>query len=65
MSSTLLLLIPIFMVAALGVVLLGVLNMARQGKASQQRSNKLMQWRVLLQFIAVILMGLLFYLAAN
>ncbi|GEQ97159.1 hypothetical protein JCM17844_07960 [Iodidimonas gelatinilytica] len=65
MSSTLLLLIPIFMVAALGAVLLGVLNMARQGKASQQRSNKLMQWRVLLQFIAVILMGLLFYLAAN
>ncbi|GAK34011.1 MULTISPECIES: twin transmembrane helix small protein [Iodidimonas] len=65
MSSIFLILIPIFMIAALGAVLLGVLNMARQGKASQQRSNKLMQYRVLFQFIAVILMGLLFFMAAG
>ena len=59
--SVLQVLIPIFMIGALVVVVLGVLNMARTGKAGRERSNRLMQWRVALQFIAVVLIGLLFF----
>lgn len=54
-------LIPIFMIGALVVVVLGVLNLARTGKTGRERSNRLMQWRVALQFIAVLLIGLLFF----
>ncbi len=46
-------LIVVAMLATLGVLGLGLLNMAR-GK-SAQRSNKLMQSRVLLQGIALLL----------
>lgn len=46
-------LIVVAMLAVLGVLGLGLINMAR-GK-SAQRSNKLMQFRVLLQGIALLL----------
>ena len=65
MSNILLILIPVFMLAALVVVVLGVLNMAREGKLGRERSNKLMQYRVLFQFAAIALMGLLFTLALD
>ncbi len=52
-------LIIVFMMAALAVVVLGVLNMARPGAEGRQRSNKLMQLRVLFQFIAIVLIGVL------
>lgn len=65
MSNILLILIPVFMLAALVVVIFGVLNMAREGKLGRQRSNKLMQYRVLFQFVAIALMGLLFMLALD
>ena len=55
-------LIIVFMVAALAVVVLGVLNMARSGAEGRQRSNKLMQLRVLFQFIAIVLIGVLLLL---
>jgi len=65
MTNILMILIPVFMLAALVVVILGVLNMARQGKLGRERSNKLMQYRVLFQFIAIALIGLLFMLALD
>ncbi|MDO8421041.1 MAG: twin transmembrane helix small protein [Parvibaculum sp.] len=53
-------LVPIFMGAVLIVLLLGLLNMARGGSAS--RSQSLMRWRVVLQFIAVVsLMAALYF----
>ena len=55
-------LIIVFMIAALAVVVLGVLNMARPGAEGRQRSNKLMQLRVLFQFIAIVLIGVLLLL---
>ncbi len=55
-------LIIVFMIAALAVVVLGVLNMARPGADGRQRSNKLMQLRVLFQFIAIVLIGVLLLL---
>lgn len=65
MSPILMFLIPIFMLAALAIVVIGVLNMASKSEKGRKRSNKLMQMRVMFQFIAVMLMGLLFFALAN
>lgn len=56
MKTILLALVLIAMFAALIVVLLGVLGMARnQSPESQQRQNKLMQMRVGFQALAIAL----------
>ena len=47
------LILPIAVSAVAFVLLLGLINMMRGG--SPNRSQKLMQWRVLLQFIAIVL----------
>jgi NADH:ubiquinone oxidoreductase subunit 6 (subunit J) len=47
------LLLPIAVGAVAFVLLLGLINMMRGG--SPNRSQKLMQWRVLLQFVAIII----------
>ena len=47
------LVLPIAVGAVAFVLLLGLINMMRGG--SPNRSQKLMQWRVLLQFIAIVL----------
>lgn len=46
-------LIPLALAAVAGVLVLGLVNLAAGG--SPQRSQKLMQMRVLLQFIAIVL----------
>jgi hypothetical protein len=45
--------LPIAVAAVAIVLLLGLINMMRGG--SPNRSQKLMQWRVLLQFIAIVI----------
>ncbi len=45
-------LVPIAVIAVAVVLLLGLSNMARGG--SPQRSQKLMRLRVLLQFVAIV-----------
>ena len=47
------LILPIAVAAVAVVLLLGLINMMRGG--SPNRSQKLMQWRVLLQFIAIVI----------
>jgi hypothetical protein len=47
------LILPIAVGAVAFVLLLGLINMMRGG--SPNLSQKLMQWRVLLQFIAIVL----------
>jgi hypothetical protein len=47
------LILPLAVAAVAFVLLLGLINMMRGG--SPNRSQKLMQWRVLLQFIAIVL----------
>jgi Hypoxia induced protein conserved region len=47
------LILPLAVGAVAFVLLLGLVNMMRGG--SPNRSQKLMQWRVLLQFIAIVL----------
>jgi hypothetical protein len=45
--------LPLAVGAVAFVLLLGLVNMMRGG--SPNRSQKLMQWRVLLQFIAIVI----------
>ena len=47
------LVLPVAVGAVALVLLLGLINMMRGG--SPNRSQKLMQWRVLLQFIAIVI----------
>jgi hypothetical protein len=47
------LVLPIAVGAVAFVLLLGLINMMRGG--SPNRSQKLMQWRVLLQFVAIVI----------
>lgn len=49
-------LVVIAMLSALGVLALGVINMAKGG--DPRRSNKLMQSRVLLQALALLLFAI-------
>ena len=47
---------------AVGVVLiLGIGTLFKGGETSKKYSNKLMQWRVLLQFIAIIVLVVFAY----
>jgi len=47
-------LIPVALAAVTIVLLLGLWNMMRGGSAN--RSQKLMRWRVILQFVAIFLL---------
>jgi uncharacterized BrkB/YihY/UPF0761 family membrane protein len=49
-------LIGLAMLAVLGTLLMGIVTMARGG--NPRRSNKLMQWRVILQGLALLLFAL-------
>ncbi len=48
-------LIVLAMLATLGVLFVGVLGMGREGMAARLKSNKLMQYRVILQGAALLL----------
>lgn len=56
-------LIPVGLAAVLLVLLGGLANMLRGGEASL--SQKLMRWRVGLQFVTVVLVMLGFYLSGR
>ena len=53
MHGFLAVLVGILMLATLGVLIAGMVGMVREG--DPRRSNKLMQWRVLLQGAAILL----------
>ena len=60
MESLINALIPLGAVAVAIVLVLGLVNMMRGGSANS--SQKLMRWRVMLQFIVVVLaMGLIWF----
>ncbi len=59
MSTGVLILLGVVMLAVLGVLGIGVVGMIRAGGENPRRSNKLMQWRVGLQAVAVLLLLLL------
>jgi hypothetical protein len=53
MHTFLMILMGVLLVATLGVLLAGVIGMGRE--TDPRRSNKLMQWRVILQGSAILL----------
>jgi len=60
MSNTLSLLIVIAVFATLGALLIGIISMVRGGEFNARNSNKLMRLRVILQFAAIVLIGIAF-----
>ena len=49
--------ISIVLLLAVGIVLiLGIGTLFKGGETSKKYSNKLMQWRVLLQFVAILVL---------
>ncbi len=61
MSGVLFYVAVLAMVSVAAVLLVGLRNMLRQGDANL--SNKLMQMRVFLQFVAVVVIVLVVYLS--
>jgi len=63
MSSYLYFLVPFALAAVAIVLLLGLVNMMRGG--SPDRSQKLMRMRVLLQFVALVIMMAALYFSSR
>ena len=59
MAEILIYLIPIIMLGVVLVVIFGLRAFMTDGPEARARSNKLMQWRVILQFAAVVLIVIL------
>jgi hypothetical protein len=57
--------IPILVLIVLGILIAGVVVMAKGGETSRKWSNKLMQARVLAQLIAVLVIALLLFLSSR
>ena len=65
-SGTLVKIFGIMLLIVVAVVLiLGIGTLLKGGKTSKKYSNKLMQWRVLLQFIAIIVLVCFAYFFKN
>ena len=66
MSELIFNLIGFTLLGAVGIVLiLGIYTLFKGGSTSKKYSNKLMQLRVLLQFIAIIVLVVLAYFFKN
>lgn len=59
MSIGAIILLGLLLAAVLAVLVMGVVGMIRSGGENPQRSNKLMQWRVALQALAILLLFLI------
>ena len=64
MKTALTILVGIAMLATLGTLFAGMLGMAR-GNADPMRSNRLMRYRVLAQFVTLVLFALLLSLVRS
>ena len=65
MNSLLTILIVVAMVATLGALAVGLISMVRGGEFNAKHSNKFMRARVIIQFAAIALLGLLFLFSAQ
>lgn len=62
MTGFITVLLVIAMLGTLGVLLFGVINMARGGEFNRRNSNKLMRARIVMQMIALVLFAILMLL---
>ncbi|QUJ75730.1 twin transmembrane helix small protein [Sulfitobacter albidus] len=58
MSDPFFILIVIAVLAVVVVLMMGLGGFAKGGKFNAQNSNKLMRWRIGLQFLAVVLIAI-------
>ena len=58
-------LIPIALAAVLITLGIGIYSLARGGEFARKHSNKLMRWRVGLQFVAVLILAAAFWWTAK
>jgi hypothetical protein len=65
MNSFLAVLLIAAMVATLGVLFAGLVVMARGGEVNRKYGNVLMRWRVILQFSALVVLGLIMLAAGK
>jgi hypothetical protein len=64
MITFLTVLLGVSMLATLGVMFAGMIGMARNERAGGARSNTLMRWRVILQFVTILLFIVLLVIRA-
>lgn len=57
--------IAVAVISVVGILLWGLISMARGGAAAREKSNKIMRWRVGVQAIALIAILIGFYLKAK
>ncbi len=65
MSPVLITIMIIAMVAVVGVLFLGIFSMAIGGKFNERYGNKLMRLRILIQLLAVLLLGAAMLISTN
>ena len=65
MNGFLAVLLIIAMVATLGVLFAGLIVMSRGGEANKKYGNVLMRWRVILQFCALVVLGIIMLAAGK
>lgn len=60
-SDPLFILVILAMLATVGVLVVGLLSFAKGGEFHKRNSNKLMRWRVGLQFLAIVFFLIFLY----
>ncbi len=65
MNGFLVVLLIVALVATLGVLFVGLFVMARGGQVNKKYGNILMRWRVILQFSALVVLGLIMLAAGK
>lgn len=59
---------PLFIIVALAclgvalILIMGISTFGKEGRDNARRSNKLMRWRIIAQFVAVLLILLFVYI---
>jgi uncharacterized membrane protein YidH (DUF202 family) len=53
------------MIATVGALALGLFNMFKEGKEADERSNRMMRYRILFQAIAIVIFSVLLFLKAK
>ena len=53
------------MVATIGALTAGLINMFKQGKEAGERSNKMMRFRIFFQALAILIFSFLLFLKAK
>jgi hypothetical protein len=65
MNDPLFIVIGVVMLGVVGVLLFGIGSFAKGGEFNKKYANKAMRWRIIAQFVAVMLILLFVWLRGN